>query len=252
MKYPEEKVQKIIKLHSEGKSPFEISKLFNTYNTTIRRILLRNNIKLKDQSEAQVSVIKNPFENYETDEKAAYWLGYLISDGCVSIGKAGYRVILNTNKDPEHLQKYADYIRKPLRKYWNKTYKTWEYSVVFYNKRIVNWLIELGITPNKSLTFEFKGKLNYNIVRGIFDGDGCIHSDGRISIVTGSPKFKDQILYYYKENGFFCTAYEDKRGNKCWNIYITGQEKFYNFMYLNADIKMQRKEQLLGQLISNN
>jgi len=90
--------------------------LFNTYNTTIKRILLRNNIELKDQSEAQASITKNPFENYQTEESAAYWLGYLIADGCVSVGKGGYRVVINTNKDPEHLQKYADYIGKPLKK----------------------------------------------------------------------------------------------------------------------------------------
>lgn len=250
-KFTQEEISKIIQLHKEGKSPTEIAPLFNTYNTSIRRILLRNGIKLKNQSEAQASVIKNPFEDYRTDEQSAYWLGYLIADGCVSVGKGGYRVIINTNKDPEHLQKYAGYINRPLQKYWNKTYEVWEYSVVFYNKNIVNWLIDIGITPKKSLTFEFKGEFNNHLLRGIFDGDGCVHKDGRICITTASKRFRDQCINFLNNQGFNLYVNFDRRNNSCWNVYINGQEKFYNFIYLKSTIKMQRKEQLLGQLIGN-
>lgn len=252
MEYTTDKIQEIVKLHSEGKSPTEIAKMFNTYNTTIRRILLKENVILKNQSEALASITINPFQNYKTDEISAYWLGYLISDGSVSMGKGGYRVIINTNKDPQHLQKYANYIGKPLRRYFNKTHNVWEYSVVFYNKTIVQWLDNLGITPNKSLTFRFKGELNSNLVRGVFDGDGCIHADGRISLVTGSNLFKEQLLEYLIKEGFYCKAYEDKRGNHCWNIYITGQEHFYRTFYASTNLAMQRKKTLLGQFIGNN
>lgn len=248
MRYTKEKELLIIKLHSEGKNPTEIARELGTYNTTIRRVLLRNNIKLKNQSEAQASVINNPFKDYETNEKASYWLGYLIADGSVSAGKGGFRIILNTNKDPEHLQKYADYINRPLRKYWNKTYKVWEYSVVFCNKKIAYWLYDLGITPNKSLTFEFKGEFNNHLIRGVFDGDGYMDKDF-LGITSGSIKFSEQLFNIFKNNNLSPSIYIDKRGNKCYNIVAKNRAKAERWIMKNATIFMERKH---GQLISNN
>ena len=77
-------VEEIIKLYESGVSAKDIATKYGTYNTSIRRVLLRNNIKLRDSSEAQASVKTNPFAEWETKEAAAYWLGYLAADGCVS------------------------------------------------------------------------------------------------------------------------------------------------------------------------
>lgn len=242
--------KEIVELYRSGKTQKEIAELLGTYNTTIRRILIRNNINLRGNSEVQSSIKENPFKNYETDENAAYWLGYLIADGCISDGKGGYRVVINTNKDPEHLQNYADWLSRPLNKYFNKKYNVWEYSVSFCNKQIVEKLIDLGITPKKSLTLG-NHPINTHILRGIFDGDGCVTQDGRILITTGSKEEVKLITYFLSANDIPTRVYIDKRGNICYNIYISNGLKFKKLLYNEATIFMHRKKELMGQFYSD-
>ena len=239
-KFTKQEELNIINLHKQGNSPTKIATLFNTYNTSIRRVLLRNNIKLKNNSESKVSIKENPFINYETDEKAAYWLGYLIADGSISSGKGGYRVIINTNKDPEHLQKYAEWIGKSIHKYWNKTYNVWEYSVVFYNKAIVEWFISIGVTPKKSLTLELKIKMNSHILRGVFDGDGYLNK-WSANITSGSFLFITSLEQYYIKNELSPSIVVDKRGNRCYTICAKNLVNWNTLIYKNATIFLERK-----------
>lgn len=247
MKYNE---PEIVSLYTQGKTQHEIADLYGTYNTTIRRILLRNGIIPRNQSEALVSVKENPFTS--KTEAANYWLGYLIADGCISNGNGGYRVIINTNKDPEHLETYGLYINRPVQSYYNKRYKVKEYAVVFYNKSIVNELIELGITPNKSLDLKLNITLNRDIVRGVFDGDGSVAANGSVTITSGSKAFVEQLGNFFSDNKIRFSVHTDHRGNSCYNLYIKDRGLFYSLLYDNATIMLKRKEELLrGQLFGN-
>lgn len=247
MKYDE---SNIIELYNNGKNQHEIADLYGTYNTTIRRVLIRNGIIPRNQSEAQISVKENPFT--KNTEESNYWLGYLIADGCVSVGKGGYRVIINTNKDPEHLKLYGNYINKPVRCYRNKKYGIDEYSVSFYNKAVVKELIELGVTPNKSLDIKLSIEFNKDILRGIFDGDGSVSVNRNITITSGSEMFIEQLGYFLKYNNINYYIVVDKRGNRCYNLYIKNKERFYELLYIDATIYLKRKEELLrGQLFGN-
>lgn len=48
----------IIKLYKEGMSQKEIANLYSTYNTSIRRILIRNNVKIRGEAASQAYVKK--------------------------------------------------------------------------------------------------------------------------------------------------------------------------------------------------
>lgn len=53
-KFNKEKEKEIIRLYTEeAKSTLEIAKIFGTYNTSIRRVLERNDIKIRSYSESQ-------------------------------------------------------------------------------------------------------------------------------------------------------------------------------------------------------
>ena len=50
--------KEIIKMYTkEMKSTYEIAKIFNTYPNKIRRILIKNNIEIKDKSTAQKNAL---------------------------------------------------------------------------------------------------------------------------------------------------------------------------------------------------
>ena len=83
-KFNTKKELKICSLYKEGKNTVEIAKDFNTYNTSIRRVLLRNNITLRKCGEAQKYSNNNLFENVNLSNEESYYLGLLITDGCIS------------------------------------------------------------------------------------------------------------------------------------------------------------------------
>ncbi len=58
MKYNE---QEIVEKYNNKVNTVILARELGTYNTTIRRILLRNNIKLRSSGEVQAKVKSNPF-----------------------------------------------------------------------------------------------------------------------------------------------------------------------------------------------
>ena len=85
MKFSREKEEEIIKDYLEGKNTVEIAEKWNTYNTSIRRVLLRNNINIRTASEAKRTVNTNPFKL--GDEYSEYFLGLLLTDGWICYAK---------------------------------------------------------------------------------------------------------------------------------------------------------------------
>jgi len=98
MKFDREKVNYIIKEYKKGRTQKDIATELGTYNTTIRRILIRNNVEVLGNDKLQTVVKHNPFLNLNDDE-TLYWLGYLIADG--NISKERNRINIATNRDPD-------------------------------------------------------------------------------------------------------------------------------------------------------
>ena len=71
----------IIQEYKNGRTTKSIAKELGTYNTSIRRFLLRNNIVPRDQSEALKTVKDTVFTCMS--EEAQYWIGYIIADGTI-------------------------------------------------------------------------------------------------------------------------------------------------------------------------
>lgn len=253
MKYSEDKVKNIIKLYKEGKTQKEIAELFNTYNTTIRRILKRNEINIRSNSEVQSKVKHNPFKNLDDDE-TLYWLGYLAADGNVSLNRN--RINISSNTDPEHLKKYIKFLNSnvSLNKQLNKKYNCFEYSVNFRSDKVKDYLIQLGITPKKSLTLELLIPLSFPFVRGIIDADGHIRKYSEtystIEMSTGSFKFAQQLNNFLNSNKI-----ENRIKHQKENVYIVQVTqkvdviKFVNKLYNQATVYLERKKQNIGSAL---
>lgn len=250
-KYSREDELTIISLYQDGILPEEIAFRFNTYNTTIRRILLRNDIPLISIAERHKVVKDNPFEDLSNKE-VQYWLGYLAADGCVS--DRNNWIDVSTVNDPDHLLKYIAFVGYPLklRAYSNKRYGNSQYSVRFSNGDVHRYLCELGITLRKSLTIKINFDLTWDFVRGVIDGDGYIKyntdSNIDITIATGSEAFRDQLMQFFKSNGIQSYSHLNN------NIYIVGIykytyiEKVFNAMYYDGCICLDRKRDKFGSL----
>lgn len=72
MKFSKEKEESIISDYQKGFNTVEIAKKWNTYNTSIRRVLIRNGITPRTNKEVQSRVKECPFKIGE--EYSEYFL----------------------------------------------------------------------------------------------------------------------------------------------------------------------------------
>lgn len=254
-KYADKVIKEICKLHDMGFSPTVIAKQLNTYNTTIRRILLKNNHILKTPSEVQRIIRKNPF--ISLDNKALYWIGFISADGNLSDPSKGGKYTIDVSvaeQDKEHLKKYSLFLGygvKP-KNYYNKKYNSYLWSLRFGNKEIHQYLNSLGITPNKSKTLELNINISWPMLSGILDGDGCVrtlpNNRAMIEIASGSKKFITQINSFLKNNNIHHTI----TASNINILRICTQKDVINFskeIYSSNNQFLQRKYEKLGPSI---
>ena len=156
-------------------------------------------------------VNQNFFQSWSP--QMAYVLGFILADGAIEDVQKSSRTCYTSmvSKDLSILNK----IRQAMGSYHNiykripklltfPNGKQYLPSIIFYlrigSKLMYNDLLTLGVTPRKSLTISFPSILQEYLpflVRGYFDGDGCIYmikgKYPRIVFTSGSIKFLEGL-----------------------------------------------------------
>lgn len=244
--------EKIVELYKSGLSPFSISKILGTYNTSIRRVLLKAGFKLKNQSEALITTSVDLFKN-EEDEESQYWLGMIAADG--TIGKKDNLINLGLQeKDLKHLEKYAKFVKKKVSKVFNKKFQINEFRVNFKNKEVNRYLKSIGITDNKSKTIVYLKPITRHFLRGVLDGDGYVKANKPvIEIASASIEFLKQLQYYLNSNNVHCIINTRKDKMNILGIYKKEEvKKFYNLIYTDASVFLERKKDRLDAFFLGN
>lgn len=251
-KFSKEKEKAIIRLYLQGKSQTEIAKIYNTYNTSIRRVLLRNNILLRHPANIHRLCKHNPFK--KNDENSEYFLRLLLTDGCISsnASKKSKSINLSLNEiDGYMVEKFRDWIspNSKVSKVLQRINNSYMYSVNITNTEVEEWLYRKGNFKNKSYNCKIYTPITWNILRGIFDGDGGFHSNCNhldFFICGKSLTFLKQIKMFLDKYNF--TSYIKRRkngqGNSLYYIEIYKIKdvlKLGEYMYNNAHIFLKRK-----------
>ena len=251
-RFSKEEIKDIINKYLRGMSQKDIGKLYNTYNTSIRRVLLRHNIKLRSNREVQ-SVVKTDIFK-KIDNNVEYLIGILATDGCVLDNNS---IILELQEqDLEFMQKYQKWIKYPVNivtSIYKDKYKC--YRIGFKSLENCNTLKSYGIIPRKTKKLELKIPLTFNILRGIIDGDGSISHTNRgnslrIEICTASEKFANQIFNFLTTEQFNPTL---TCNNKLYSINLYRKkeiESLYNKLYTSDTyLFLKRKKDKYGRLL---
>lgn len=200
--------------------------------------------------------IINRFRKYTLNEHAfdeitpesAYWIGFLMADGCVSLNQ----IIINLQeKDINHLIKFNSFLKtnypiKMIKSGYNSS--SLIASLVVSSKYITNRLSEYGVTPRKSLTAKVCDELAFNrdFWRGVVDGDGTLflgkkeYSYPQLNL-GGSYHIINQYKYFIQS-----LVNCDPKIEKIKSIFmlkISGKkaQKIIDTLYKNADIYLERK-----------
>ena len=217
-----EKDPEIISMYNEGYSMGYISNALDIKRTSIFSRLKLNNIQFRKKKGIKHTIRKTTittefFIDKITKQKDDfdYFLGIFASDG--NVYKNMVRIGGISDENVEFLQHWCSFldnkvsIKRRLRS--NKT--SFYNDVVFKNQDIVDLLSEdYGVTPNKTFTIILP-YINWNVIRGLFDGDGCLVKDLRCNswkfeIVSASTLLANQIYDFYITEGLNAHIYKDK------------------------------------------
>lgn len=192
------------------------------------------------------AILNNPFSDL-TKDSVHYWLGYMAADGCVHT--KSNRIDIVSCKDPTHLENYCKFLnhKVSIQKHKdNRKEDYWNYCVSFCNKEVKNYLIELGLTPNKSKTIKMNIPLSFAFLRGVFDGDGCVSKSSKNSIswgiTTASKEFAIQINNFLRENYIVSSI----TGDSQYLVRVGGKEnlsRLYKYLYYRSEYFLQRKQE---------
>lgn len=239
----------IVVEYRKGRTTKDIAMELGTYNTTIRRILKRNNVKLRGVQKVNSSVKHNPFKR--NDELSDYFLGLIATDG--SISNDVFTLSLKES-DKYIVEELNDFLKKttPVSRTYHSTHKYVAYECRFRDKRglVLDWLRRKCNFINKSYEAKLYVPINYNILRGIIDGNGSImlkEPDSPlkytvISICGRSRAFMEQIKFFLNKEGYKVTERTREDGlitiSVCRRLDVL--RLGYN-LYNNANIFLMRK-----------
>ena len=214
------------------------------------------------------------FKNID-NEKSAYWLGFIMADGCINevINKKTKKLksmnlsISLSTKDNHHLEKFLNDIESDCivrDEVLHSKGKEYNYSrVQIYNTNICRDLIKLNCVPRKSLILKYpEGKIpecfEKDFIRGYFDGDGSVSFTEHLQYHKNKGKYYMQKSFYANILGtqnFLEVISEILSKNDIKNsikkysanvpeIRITGSKNLLNFahyIYDNFSVCLDRK-----------
>ena len=236
---------------NEKLSTAKIADLYNLDRGTVYYHLKNLGVTFRKVRKINLSDIESKKETPEFD----YFLGILASDGCISGDTVSLEFAENNSEILTHWNNFLDDKCNINIHYNKKTDKTY-YKIAFMNKAVCKFLLDYGITENKSLSLKLK-YINWDVLRGIFDGDGSLSYDNRkglsakFRIASGSKIFLEQIQTFLDVYGIKSTIYKENNSNTLNLVVGINNDvyKIYNNMYKNASYFLKRKHEKFGPIV---
>lgn len=188
---------------------------------------------IRDRYKEDVGLFRDDVPDYIQK----YILGLIITDGCITKnGERKYICISLT--DFEMIEQIRNLVCPNKKIYKDGS----NYQVKWRNDNDVLYLDNLGIRERKTLIVPFPifEENMWHLIRGIFDGDGCVYYSkqydrkyGReyvytfVSVTTASERFARDLNKFLNDNGIESKIYLDSRINERKNItyYISVKKK---------------------------
>ena len=244
----------IISLYESGLSIRKIALCINKDRKYISKVLKRNNIKIRYQTETSRRYYcdENYFHVIDSQEKA-YWLGFIAADGYLLTKRERENLkfgITLSSVDKKHLELFNKCIKST---YEIKTYSGSGYNkngkfvrLIISSNQMVNDLRKYSIIEHKTGILKFPNNIpnTYykDFVRGYIDGNGSIFLEKqskqwRLSI-TGSYDILYNINLILKRTN------KISKSKNIWEVKYGGNKnvlKLLSYLYDDATIKLERK-----------
>ena len=230
--WSKEKDQKFTEMYLSNCTYSEICKVFGIASSTVTGNVHRLGLPMRGSGR------NNTYPNKFSDNtiESNYWLGYVFADGHITGGR-GSSVSLFSEKDYV-IDRFCKWFGEGVRIY-RKKYNTKDgkdhiiYTAKIGSKEITNWFFDsIKLSTNKHHSLDPAIELNWDIVRGYFDGDGSMSAERYLSFKSCSKKWLERIQKFLADNDIKSTvklSYKD-----CWGLFIyelENLEKMLELMY---------------------
>lgn len=248
------KIDKIVELYTSGQSLKNVAGALGTNNKTVRKLLDYKNIIIRNQGSKYI--LDDYFFECIDDEKKAYWLGVLATDGSVRGEQNRNEIVLSLKiGDRQHVEQFIRDIGSTSKVYFvNRNGSRQAYASIT-SKKLKRDLAKLGVIPNKTLNISpptLDDKMRRHFWRGCFDGDGCISMLGKKSnlsfngtydMVEGFKSFvSDNIAVNDNKIIPRCNIYSIKYGAK------KDVQNILKLLYLNSTVSLHRKYEFASMI----
>jgi hypothetical protein len=214
----------LVRRYRDGESAPDIAKSVGCNYVTIYRLLRQAGIDIRSHSQAKR--VAHPLREDAFDEpltpEARYWIGMLITDGCVTEQQGcPYIALMLQGRDRRHVEKLTEFLGSTnaihdgisfdngiVKSRDGQGFKS--SKAAFRSKRLGDALARYGVVPRKSKTAKVIGlEMDRDFWRGAIDGDGSLFFDKRgmpTVALCGSEFLVNQFAAYIKMVSPECVA----------------------------------------------
>ena len=241
--------KQIVRLYQKNLSVRQVARRIGISPITVSRTLKRCGVKARAFcNQGKYSCDEHYFDEIDTEEKA-YWLGFLLADGCIRTNSNMLSVNLSS-VDIGHLNKLRKCLKSNNRLYYQKGGTCGLSCLTISSKPLTKSLAAKGIVAHKKWPYKVLPKLRKHFWRGVVDGDGCIsltYNKNTPQISVSLVGTRETIDLFYE---FCCTIVETKaqperdyRGNQTDNFRLHGPKalKVCEVLYDGAKVFLVRK-----------
>lgn len=245
----QESIEKFIQMYEKGISNKEIGDYFGIKPNTV--CYWAKKLGCKMRGSGKKNKYHNPFEQQSPERD--YWLGYLFADGHIQRG-----VIDLYSVDIEVIESYKNFVQGiGTITTENYTVNSGEIHTIYkyhiYSVDISEWFMnEFNISSTKHHNLNPSIDINWDILRGYFDGDGSAHKVRGFTLNSSSEIWIKRIWNFIKEE----LDIEAKINQylECYKLCIWSKEdliKLIPKLYQNNTFCLERKKIKFEPFISN-
>lgn len=264
----------------------QIAKMYNCSYQNIRNRAIKNGFNYNKVDRTTIQMPKKYiynedfFEIIDIEEKA-YWLGFIMADGCIvqkSLNKPCLSLVINLKEsDKKHLEKFKNHLNSnlPVRIFKQPAVDIKSCSGISHvkerlgckieinSKKICDDLIKHNVNRRKTLKEKIpiieNEELIRHFIRGFFDGDGCFavvkpknrkREYAKIFISSGQEIINYIVDMVYQNTGVLMKT--DTQG-KLYRCYLQNEKdilSFFNYIYKDSSVFLDRKKELIDSYLS--
>lgn len=262
IKFSEKDVEMIKELYSKKISMRLIGEQFGVGRGVIKSLLVREDVFEEGRTYRKYSGNFDYFKNIDSPEKA-YWLGFIYADGMVSIREdAGNSLKIRLSpKDREHLELFVKCLggNFEIKNRVNSGFSEGQpcIDLEINSNKMVDDLVSHGVLPSKSLTLQppnIAKNLEFDFIRGYFDGDGSIYKTNQYNNYCLSILGTEEVLTWIQERLGVEQKLEQRfiTEKNTYHFRVGGTNKPYKVLnkIYNGNICLKRKFNIYQELQS--